>query len=262
MRKIIFILIIFLAPINYRKNTPEPLIVAVIDTGFGYQGKGKEAKLCKYGHKNFTNITDYSMEYGTKDPIPADNHGHGTNIVGIIEKFANNAPYCIVIIKYFDPNADKHNSFVVSAKAINYANNIKADIINYSGGGIYTDAKETKAIRLFLYRGGILIAAAGNERSNLDRKENSYYPAMSDERVITVGNAHLLGLQESVNGRPLVTIPEGGMAVPSFSSNYGKKIKKWEIGEDIEGYGITMTGTSQSAAKYTGKLIKRISLQK
>ena len=62
--------------------------------------------------------------------------------------------------------------------------------------------KETKAIRLFLYRGGILIAAVRNERSNLDRKENSYYPAMSDERVITVGNAHLLGCRNQLMEDP------------------------------------------------------------
>src|SRR5271165_7096274 len=55
--------------------------IAVIDTGYGYQGKGSKAHLCKYGHRDFTGDDEYNHKNLTADPVPKDTvHGHGTNI--------------------------------------------------------------------------------------------------------------------------------------------------------------------------------------
>lgn len=215
-----------------------PTVIAVLDTGFGYVGKGHDASLCKYGHKNFSIEQEYTAEYGTKDKIPLDTHGHGTNIVGIIDgyakKFTNS--YCIVVIKYYSEKQTGLQNLNASTKAIQYATNIGAKFINYSGGGPESNPEEQRAVKTFLNKGGTFVAAAGNERSDLDLPENAYYPAMDDKRVIVVGNTNFYGVR-------------------SPTSNYGKIVTRWEIGESITAYGLTMTGTSQATAVATGRIL-------
>lgn len=210
--------------------------VAVLDTGFGYNNLGHSAKLCKFGHKDFSVDQRYSAEYGTKDKIPLDIHGHGTNIVGVIADNAKITNYCFVIIKYYSIKQDGKQSVEASNKALEYAANIGADFINYSGGGPERSDRETKAVKRFLDNGGKFIAAAGNEGTNLDLIENAYYPAMDDKRIIVVGNNNFYGVR-------------------SYKSNYGKVVKRWELGENVTGYGLTMTGTSQATAVATGKIL-------
>lgn len=205
------------------------LTIAVIDTGFGYQGKGDATHLCKFGHKNFSKDTEMA------NGIPVDHHGHGTNIAGIIDRFAvNGRPYCIVIIKYYDPKFIKDDNLEHEIDALQYAININADVINFSGGGTGENAKEKKLVRAYLDKGGIFFAAAGNEHADISKQP--YYPAMSDPRVISVGNVNRQG--------KIVA-----------SSNFGAKVSCFEMGENVIGNDIVMTGTSQATAVATGKFI-------
>lgn len=213
----------------------KPLVVAVIDTGFGYHNKGHQAKLCKYGHKDFTSQGMYSLNYGTVDPIPQDLHGHGTNIVGGIAKYAGKADYCIVVLKFYRPEASGSQNLAATIRALKYARDIKVDIINYSGGGAEYSSAEEKSVVQFLDSGGTLVSAAGNEYKNLDLSGNSYYPAMYDKRIIVVGNG--------VNAQDRAP-----------TSNYGAVVKHWEPGT-VDMYGIKLSGTSQSTAIVTGKII-------
>lgn len=210
----------------------KPTVIAVIDTGFGYgfDGQAKQVKLCQFGHKNFASEA-YTDEFHTKDKIPIDNHSHGTNVAGLIDKYAKKAGvnYCLVIIEYFDPFSRGQDNEVNTVKAINYATAIKADFINYSGGGEKSYPDEVAAVKKFLDQGGKFIAAAGNEHSDLEKVP--YYPAMDDDRVIVVGN----------KGAP--------------TSNFGKRVNYVEDGNDVISLGIKLTGTSQAAAITTGKLV-------
>ena len=52
---------------------------------------------------------------------------------------------------------------------------MKANIINYSGGGTEFSADEKEAIEEARKQGILFVAAAGNERSNSDH--HKYYPA-------------------------------------------------------------------------------------
>lgn len=63
------------------------ITIAVIDTGFGFQGRGKDAKLCDLGHRDFSN-ENWFHDMGPTDLVPFDKEGHGTNIVGLIDKYA------------------------------------------------------------------------------------------------------------------------------------------------------------------------------
>lgn len=234
MKKFLLILALFLCSRAF-SQTQRPKIVAVIDTGFSFSIFTVGAKLCQYGHKDFTSNQKFEKRY-TKTPVPIDTHGHGTNVGGLIQKHGGNADFCLVILKYYDASASDATNMKNSVDAINYATRIGADYINYSGGGPTTDPSETLAVKKFLNSGGKFIAAAGNNGSDLNF--NPYYPAVSDPRVISVGST-------DDEGRKLV------------SSNYGYQVKVWEVGEKQTGFGITLTGTSQATAIVTGKIVKK-----
>lgn len=222
------------------RSNKAPIKVAVIDTGFGFQDRGHSAKLCKYGHKDFSTDRQFSSAYSTTIPVPVDNNGHGTNIVGIIDHYASeaNVNYCIVVIKYYAEFQTGEQNLSATVEAIKYATNIGVDFINYSGGGPEADLGERLAIIKFLNKGGIFVAAAGNENQSLDIQENAYYPAMDDPRIVVVGNSN-------------------GYGMKSEQSNFGRPVNRWEIGEKVTAFGITETGTSQAAAVATGKIVSQ-----
>lgn len=235
------------------KNT---LKIAVLDTGFGFRGLGKSANLCKYGHKDFSKEKVFSKLFNTVTPVPLDMHGHGTNIVGIIDNLASlsNKKYCFVIIKFYSLNQTGIENLTASNKALKYVNDIKADFINYSGGGPHYSKNEHEYVKTFLNNGGTFVAAAGNENKNLDNFENAYYPASYDQRIIVVGNKKK-DIDKTYNPRYILKDKENKKIERHSLSSYGKMVDRWEEGENVTAYGITMTGTSQATAIATGKII-------
>jgi len=211
--------------------------IAVIDTGFGYMGKGSKAHLCKYGHRDFTGYSEYNHKTFTPDPVPRDiDHGHGTNIVGLIDKYASDSgvSYCIVVLKFYRDDAITDENVRAEVEAIEWAISLHVDFINLSEGGEKYSEAEAEAVKKFIDGGGTVIAAAGNE--NHDLAEHPYYPAMSDPRVIVVGNIYKNGERSKI-------------------SNYGDRVDVWEVGDNQTANGITLTGTSQAAAITTGKTV-------
>ena len=210
--------------------------IAVVDSGFGWNERGHGAKLCKYGHKDFSSDHQLTGSFDTKDPVPLDTMGHGTNIVGIIDDQLKktNLNYCIVVIKYYSVNQSGEMNLNASIKAFQYAVNLNVDYINYSGGGDNFSVEESNVVKKYLDKGGRLIAAAGNDGRDLTL--GSYYPAMYDKRIIVVGNRTADGVR-------------------SVLSNYGSPVNRWEVGENVKAYGITLTGTSQATAAATGKIV-------
>lgn len=212
-----------------------PVIIAVIDTGFGRGWDNEEsAHLCNFGHKNFAN-DNYTDEFFTTDPVPVDDHGHGTHIAGTIDRYAKTGGdnYCMIILKYYEEDAPSDANVRNSTRAIRYAAGLKVDFINYSGGGAISDDFERDAVEGFIKAGGTFVAAAGNEGLNLDY--HSYYPGKYDG-VVTVG-------ANQANGKHWGT------------SNFGDKVKRWELGVNVVAYDRYMSGTSQAAAIATGKLV-------
>ena len=264
--------------------TNKTIKVAVIDTGFDFQSKWKnliadkdgvqlrQPNLCNEGHKDFSG----------SDLI--DRVGHGTHVAGIIAKFAENADYCLVIIKFFDPSVKNSNNLKNSAAALKYAYSLGVDIINYSGGGTEFSLDEYLIVKKLLERGTVFVAAAGNEKSvndykvlrvdinhNHDASDNQaiydykiyfintvsgkiinkaptmYYPADYDSRIISVGNKYLNQFTKVMEVSP--------------SSNRGDAINFKEKGTAIlsilpnnsVGY---MTGTSQASPTRVGKMLK------
>lgn len=204
--------------------------VAVIDTGIDLNilKQGYAKGMCKMGHRDFTGSGSVR-----------DWHGHGTNISGLIHKYAKGTKYCQVILKYYAPRAGEYQNMSRMLAAIKYAINIKVDIINISGGGPGFSAAERTEILRALNNGIKVVTAAGNERCDLDSTMCEYYPAMYDPRIVVVGNG--------INSKSRAP-----------SSNWGRVVDVWIDGNDKVGdYGKKMTGTSQSTAIYTGKLVRR-----
>lgn len=211
------------------------LRIAVIDTGLGYESHGLESNLCQYGHKDFTKQQQYIKIPGVATQVPLDTHGHGTNIAGIIDDNAGlvKNSYCLVIIKFYaNVNVDG-DALKQEIEAFKYAKELNVDIINFSGGGEHINKEELDTVKAYLDNHGVVIAAAGNESSSLDKKP--YYPAMADKRNIIVGSRR--------NGKI------------SYFSNYGPQVTRWEDGENVMGNGLSFSGTSQATAIVTGKII-------
>lgn len=204
-------------------------VVAVIDTGVD----SSLPHLCKFGHKSFALHRSNPLE---------DEGGHGTHISGIIIANAGDADFCIVSIKYYDPNVAGNINLKAMIDSLQYAINIHADFINISGGGPVSDAHEHGLITQALDRGMIVVVAAGNDHDDLD-KSCDFFPACYDTRLIVVGN--LKGMERSE------------------TSNYGEVVSRWEVGTDVESTlpgnkTGKMSGTSQATAAVTGKILREL----
>lgn len=175
-----------------------------------------------------------------------DDHGHGTHIAGIIGAEGGNgigisgvAPkVSLMILKYYDAKGSDTSNLINTVKAIDYAVKMRANIINYSGGGTAPSPTEKAAIQRAEKEGILFVAAAGNERSNSDIRK--YYPAdygLKNILSVTAIDRHKNVLPSSNYGEQTVDVAAPGNDIISTLPN-GK-------------YGY-MTGTSQATAFATG----------
>lgn len=221
---------------RFKKN--KEIIVAVVDTGI--QGDhaflqkniyvpGKKASSTQFG-------VDFSGEKMTF--APTDAHGHGTHVAGIVKSIFPDVK--ILALKYYNPKASGQANLDATIKALQYAVDHNVDVINYSGGGPEASVEELRVLKQAEKKGILVIAAAGNERSNIDEKRNAYYPASYGlSNIITVG-AHddeLNIISSSNYGKNTVDIAAPGHRIRSAIPGNGA------------GY---MTGTSQATAFVTG----------
>lgn len=176
--------------------------VAVIDTGIQSNHPFvKDNIVVMQGRRNETN---YGMDFSQKTATqtPSDAHGHGTHVAGIIKSVFPDVK--ILALKYYNPQASGQANLDSTIKALEYAVKMNVDVINYSGGGPEASVQELRILKEAEKKGILVIAAAGNERSNIDEKKNAYYPASYGlSNIISVG-----AYDEDLNIIP--------------SSNYGK----------------------------------------
>ncbi len=178
-----------------------------------------------------------------------DNHGHGTHIAGIIGAEAGNgkgiagiAPQVsLMVLKYYDPKVQGTDNLKNTVNSIRYAIKMKANIINYSGGGTEFSQEEHDAIEEARKQGILVVAAAGNERSNSDN--HKYFPAdygLSNIISVTAIDPSTEVLASSNYGTETVDIAAPGQNILSTlpGNSYGY-----------------MTGTSQATAFVTGAAV-------
>lgn len=221
---------------RFKKN--KEIIVAVVDTGI----QGDHAFLQKniYVPGKKASSTQFGVDFsGEKVTLaPTDAHGHGTHVAGIVKSIFPDVK--ILALKYYNPKASGQANLDATVKALQYAVDHNVDVINYSGGGPEASVEELRVLKQAEKKGILVIAAAGNERSNIDEKRNAYYPASYGlSNIITVG-AHddeLNIISSSNYGKNTVDIAAPGHRIRSAIPGNGA------------GY---MTGTSQATAFVTG----------
>lgn len=194
--------------------------VVVIDTGVGWH-QDEAPFLCKDGTKTVLKTDVY------------DNHGHGLNIIGIIAKKLDFTKWCIVSIKYHDPNhRDNFENFL---KALELAMTIpNVGMINLSVEGPQESYVELGYYQELIKRGVVINVAAGNHNLNLDQQCYAF-PACY-KRILKSNLFRVIG------GKQMEKTNKGSIITdwrPAVKQGFPK-----------------MTGTSQATAIFTADQAK------
>ncbi len=135
-------------------------VIAVIDTGANYSHPDLQGKL----------LAGY--DFVNSDSDPSDDNGHGTGVAGAAAAASNNSTgvasvawACPVMpLKALD--ASGSGSYSNIAKAINYAADNGARVINMSLGATSSSLTLQNAVDYAWSKGVVLVAAAGNNGNN------------------------------------------------------------------------------------------------
>lgn len=158
------------------------LVVAVIDTGIDFHHPDLQPNLwINPGEIPGNGIDDdgngfiddiHGHSFVGRAPDPFDDHGHGTHVAGIIAARGDDrrgvAGVCwearLMAIKAFDADGDSRLSDVL--QALDYAVANGATVINASWGVDEENPALSDVVAAVLARGVLIIAAAGNDRSD------------------------------------------------------------------------------------------------
>lgn len=220
------------------------IVVAVVDTGID----ADHPLLKKNIWRNPLIPKEYGWNFVTNKANPTDEHGHGTHVAGIIAAVRDKelgvsgvAPNVRILpVKYYsDANRGSVN-LKNTVKALNYAIDQHVDIINYSGGGPEFAEDEYLALKRAESEGILVVAAAGNDHQDTDKRDNYYYPAAYRlSNIISVAATDIRNnlLATSNWGKKRVDVVAPGENI--YSTLPGKR------------YGY-MSGTSQATAFVSG----------
>ena len=260
-----------------KKEAPgKGTVVAVIDTGVDYTHKDladniwvNEGEIPGNGIDDDGNgyVDDiYGVDFVDGDSDPMDEHGHGTHVAGIIAMTPGNGGGVGVAYgaKIMCVRAGQANGSFAStdiAKAIKYAADNGADVINMSFGGTGRSYLVESALQ-DAFPSCVLVAAAGNDGlPTNDAKQAGY---LFTEDIYPAGYKYVLGVMATDNNKSLASFSnwdfaEGSgceyeMAAPGvniYSTLPGNRYACWS--------GTSMAAPNVSAAasilrsKYTDK---------
>lgn len=192
------------------RTSAEDIVVAVIDSGIDIDhadlsdnlwintGETAGNGIDDDGNGYIDDIYGWDFYNNDNDPDPEPNGidddgdgytdyivDHGTHVAGIIGAVGNNSVGVsgvaqnvqLMNLQIFDDEGDGGYSTDI-ANAIEYAVDNGADIINMSLGGYFSDSLETAAIQYANENGVVILAAAGNETTNVNN--TPIYPGCYD----------------------------------------------------------------------------------
>ncbi len=188
---------------NQLGTSPEPVVVAVIDTGLDWNHldiswdniwkNGAEIPDNQLDDDGNGYIDDViGWDFMRANNLPWDYDGHGTIVAGIISATQNNDvgiaginPYSkLMVLKALNAFGNTRASYI--AESIVYAVDNGARLVNISVGGEKLSRIERAAVDYAIANGVLIIAAAGNEGQDLE----DYGPA-GLEGVLTVAATDL-----------------------------------------------------------------------
>lgn len=199
-----------------KKEAPgKGTVVAVIDTGVDYTHKDladniwvNEGEIPGNGIDDDSNgyVDDvHGVDFVDGDCDPMDEHGHGTHVAGIIAMTPGNGGGVGVAYgaKIMCVRAGQANgSFASSdiAKAIKYAADNGADVINMSFGGTGRSYLVESALQ-DAFPSCVLVAAAGNDGlPTNDAKQAGY---LFTEDIYPAGYKYVIGVMATDNNKSL-----------------------------------------------------------
>lgn len=201
-----------------KKEAPgKGTVVAVIDTGVDYTHKDladniwvNEGEIPGNGIDDDSNgyVDDvHGVDFVDGDCDPMDEHGHGTHVAGIIAMTPGNGGGVGVAYgaKIMCVRAGQANgSFASSdiAKAIKYAADNGADVINMSFGGTGRSYLVESALQ-DAFPSCVLVAAAGNDGLPTNDAINAGY--FNTEDIYPAGYKYVLGVMATNNNQSLAS---------------------------------------------------------
>ena len=178
---------------------------------------------------------------------------HGTRVAGIAAAKGNNGlgmagvDWNTKILPLQALNDNGYGNTISVGKAILYAAEQGADVINLSLGSDLPDDYVREAIRIATAKGSTVVAAAGN-----DGCECMVYPANYPE-VVAVGASDGNGLPASFSSHgPNLDILAPGTGMYSTS---------WSVANQTAAYASNISGTSYAAPLVSGLLSRLLSQQ-
>lgn len=164
------------APDAWDVATGDGVTIAIVDTGVDPRERDLKDKL----------VNGY--DYVNQDAEPWDDQGHGTRVALIAAAAANNGyggagvAYDARVMPVKALNDSGSGTHEWLSKAIIWAADNSADVVNLSAGGPYPSQTLQDAVNYASRRGVLLVAAAGNESSNVPA-----YPAAYDSVLAVSG---------------------------------------------------------------------------
>lgn len=254
-----------------------PVVVAVIDTGLDLEALSRsdvlwtnagEVGLDSQGRSKSVNGVDddgngyiddvHGVDFtrpGRQVGLAPDRDGHGTHIAHLILQQAEavmrspasqgaevhqRRPVRLMVLKYYSVLSSGEKNLERSNRALAYALDNGAQVVNFSGGGRVPDEQERRLLLSARKKGVVVVAAAGNEGLNTDRQ--GFYPASYGfPHVLSVAalgeDSHLFRMSNYSSTQLMVAAP-------------GEKVMG-----PVPGGQAKMTGTSQATAITTGVLV-------
>ena len=254
------------------KRDAKPVIVAVIDTGLDWNHKSidwdkiwrnpKEIPDNGIDDDNNGYVDDViGWDFLKGDPKPWDHDGHGTLIAGIIAGDWNDKtgiaginPFArLMILKALNNFGHTRASYV--ARAIAYAADNGARVINLSVGGKEISKVEQIAIDHAYAKGVVIVVAAGNEGSDVSK-----FGMTGSEKVLTVAASDFEDKRVVFSNWGKVSVAAPGIDVLSLRARrtdtmLGIQDVKYAAGEAYVGEDkryYRASGTSFSAPMVSG----------
>lgn len=222
------------------------IVVAVIDTGIDVKHPDLADNIWHDPETGY-----YGWDFVKDQPNPVDHNGHGTHVAGIIGSLPNPVSgtsgvshlVSLMAIRYYSDFNTGPENLRNSIRAVNWAIDHGANVINYSSGGAGYSNEEYKVLKKAEAHNVLVVVAAGNEGQNIDQIGNRYYPCSYKlTNIMCVASMTLRNTMLS-------------------SSNWGKhSVDVAAPGENIistfpDGKYGYMSGTSQATAFVTGTAV-------